>query len=99
MCKRVCAHSHHEQHGWDDQAGVGCVAKKRSHEGRQIQVNGLHDHVKHLLLPAARSHTQPHISRLAGTDGILQTMAALLILEIYHLEICFPGLQALLVAD
>lgn len=68
--KHVCAHSHHEEHGGDDQAGVGCVAEKRPHEGRQIQVDGFHDHVKHLLLPTARSHTEPQISRFTDTEGV-----------------------------
>lgn len=50
MCDR---HSHHEQYCWYDEAWVGCIAEKRPQEGRQVQVDGLHDHIKHLHLPTA----------------------------------------------
>ena len=47
-------YSHHEEHGGDDQPWVSGIAKQRSQEGRQVQVDGLHDHVKHLALPTKR---------------------------------------------
>lgn len=53
-------HLHHEQHRWYDEAWVGGVAENCPHEGRQVQVDGFHDHVKHLWFPAARSHKRVH---------------------------------------
>lgn len=49
---------HHEQNGWYDEARVGGVAEQRPHEGRQVQVDGLHDHVKHLRFPTGDGMTQ-----------------------------------------
>lgn len=49
---------HHEQYGWYDEARVGGVAEQRPHEGRQVQVDGLHDHVKHLRFPTGDGMTQ-----------------------------------------
>lgn len=56
MCVHACIsllHSHHEQHSWYDEAWVGCIAEESPQEGWQVQVNRLHDHIKHLVLSTA----------------------------------------------
>lgn len=46
-------YSHHEQYSWYDEAWVSCIAEECPHEGRKVQVDRLHDHIKHLRLPTA----------------------------------------------
>lgn len=50
-------YSHHEQYSWYNEARVGCITEKCPHEGWKIQVNGLHDHIKHLFFPTANINT------------------------------------------
>lgn len=50
-------HSHHEQYSWYDEAWVGCITEDCPHEGWQVQVDRLHDHIKHFRLPAANIST------------------------------------------
>lgn len=57
VCVCVYLHSHHEEHSWYDEPGVSCIAKERPQKGRQVQVNRLHDHVKHLLFPTANNNS------------------------------------------
>ena len=49
-------YAHHQKHSWYDEARVGRVAEKGSHEGRKVQVYSLHDHVKHFGLPTAEKY-------------------------------------------
>lgn len=51
-----CLHSHHEKYSWYNETGVSCIAKECSHEGRQVQVNRLHDYVKHLVFSTANNN-------------------------------------------
>ena len=53
---RYDEYSHHEQHSRYDEARVGRVAEEGSHEGREVQVYSLHDHVKHFGLPTAEKY-------------------------------------------
>ena len=96
------AYSHHEQHGGDDQPWVGRVAEQRPEEGGQVQVDGLHDHVKHLGLPTKRrpcvgeclllvltSCLDTNVLKKGGSKGFRSTLCRLATIETLLLK--FPS--------
>lgn len=79
----VCLHSHHEEYSWYNETGVSCIAKERPHESRQVQVNRLHDHVKHLVLSTANNNSLAvfHISKSLHVSHVQINICAF-----YHLK-------------